>query len=253
MPERADRSPTPGNDALKPRYMVVDMLRGFALLIMFGYHFCFDLRMFGALSGDFNKDLFWLGYRAVIVSLFLVTMGMSLTLATSKGLRRKPFLRRAGIIAACALVVSAASWVMFPKTVIFFGVLHFIVVASFLGLAFRRFLWPNLVLGAGVIVLGVCWSHPIFDLKGLQWVGLMTRKPVTEDYVPLIPWFGVVLVGMFLAGLVYGRGRPPAWAAKEYTGRASRLLALMGRHSLLLYMAHQPVFMGVLWVVFKAF
>jgi uncharacterized membrane protein len=77
-------------------------------------------------------------------------------------------------------------------------VLHFFLLASLLGLAFMRLYWANLGLGSLLVLAGITLQHPLFDQPGLQWVGLMTHKPITEDYVPLLPGFGVFLLGMFL-------------------------------------------------------
>lgn len=232
------------------RRSFVDVLRGTAIVMMFAYHFTFDLHYYGVVSADFNHDPFWLGFRAIIVSLFLGVMGVSLHLATARGVNPRAFGRRLLLVAGCAGLVSAGSYAMFPNSMIFFGILHFIAVASVLGLLFWRLFWLNLIVGGGLIVAGLQFQHPWFDLPAWQWLGMMTHKPVTEDYVPLLPWFGVVLIGMFLGKLIYQRENVPAFA--RWTGRhpVARLLAFGGRHSLPVYMLHQPVFLGVLYLFF---
>jgi len=79
----------------------------------------------------------------------------------------------------------------------------------------------------------------------------MTYKPATEDYVPLLPWFGVVLIGIFLGRTLFGGARVPEWAQWESRGPIARGLALAGRHSLVIYLVHQPLLMAVLWVVLR--
>lgn len=90
---------------------------------------------------------------------------------------------------------------------------------------------------------------PFFDRRPLQWIGMMTYKPYTEDYVPLLPWFGVVLLGMFLAR----RAQLHSWLEKnskmEFRNPVAKLLAFGGRHSLIIYMLHQPIFIGLLAIV----
>jgi uncharacterized membrane protein len=237
------RSEAPGTLASPGRLPELDALRGLAIALMVAYHFCFDLTFYGAAHFDFNHDPFWLTARSTIVALFLGVMGASLHLATRSGIRWRHFCRRLALIAGCALLVSLGSYALFPQSYIYFGVLHFIALASLLGLAFRRLFWANLVLGLTIVALGG-FSHPVFDQPWLHWVGMMTHKPITEDYVPLVPWFGVVLVGMFLGRLWSERveakaERPPV------AGIA--MLALPGRHSLLIYMVHQPILLGVLY------
>jgi uncharacterized membrane protein len=238
----ASRSPSPA----AARYPIIDAVRGAALLAMFVYHFCFDLNYFGVIHQDFNHDPFWLTARTSILSSFLLLVGVSLALATRRGIRWRAFLRRLGLVAGCALLVSISSYLMFPRSWIFFGVLHHIALASLLGLAFLQLDWANLLLGLVLIGLGAFAQLPAFDAPAFQWIGLMTHKPITEDYVPLLPWFGVVLLGIF-AGKRFATSRGidqiRAWQPRT---ASSRLIALAGRYSLLLYMVHQPVFIGAL-------
>ncbi len=231
------------------RRQAVDVLRGIAIVLMLAYHFCFDLAYFGLLRVNLYRDPFWIASRSLIVTLFLLTVGVSLYLATCRGVRWRHFWRRVGIIALAAGVVSAGSYLVFPDSWIFFGVLHFIALASVLGLGFRRWYWANLVLGSGLVILGLSLAHPLFDQPALQWFGLMAHKPITEDYVPLLPWFGVVLLGLWLGRAVYGRNDVPRWAQWDSRRSAVRALAFAGRHSLFIYLAHQPLLFGVLWLL----
>jgi len=225
-------------------------LRGVAIVLMIAYHFCFDLNYYRVLSIDFNNAPFWLGARAFIVSLFLLLVGVSLHLATRRGLNWPRYLRRLGLLIAAAALVSAASYQMFPQTFIYFGILHFIALASLLGLAFTRFYWLNLCAGLGAITAGLLYHNPAFDSRMRGWIGFMTFKPPTEDYVPLLPWFGVVLIGMFLGRWLFGRDPIPSLLRWQATAKGSRLLAFGGRHSLLIYVLHQPVLLGTLYLIY---
>ena len=92
-------------------------------------------------------------------------------------------------------------------------------------------------------------QHPLFDTRWTNWVGLVTRKPVTEDYAPLLPWLGVVWWGLAAGRWVLNER--PAWASGSLPGRL-QALAVLGRWSLSFYMLHQPVLIGMLmlWVQF---
>ena len=232
------------------RLQVVDALRGVAIGLMVLYHFCFDLNYFHVLNIDFDHEAFWLGLRALIVSLFLGLVGMSLHLAAARARFGRTFLRRFGLVAGCAMLVTVASAVMFPRSIIFFGVLHFIALAMLLGRPMVHFYRANLVIGLLLLVVGLSVQHPVFDHPAFQWIGMMTHKPVTEDYVPLLPWFGVVLIGMFLGRTLCLPGLAPVrdWRSGRSPVRA---LAFLGRHSLLVYMLHQPVLFAVLYLVFR--
>lgn len=237
---RARRTTVP--PAAPERIFIVDEVRGLAVMLMVAYHFCFDLNHFRLATFDFYHSTFWLGARTAIVTLFLLLVGVSLHLATTRGFRLTSFARRLALLAGCAAAVSASSYAMFPASGIFFGVLHFIAVASVLGLLFRRLGTANLVLGTAWIAAGLLFSHIWFDQPWANWIGFMTHKPVTEDYVPLFPWFGVVLLGLFA-------GRHIAKLPRALLPAPSgRILGLAGRHSLAIYMLHQPVLLGLLYV-----
>lgn len=228
------------------RLQSVDALRGLALALMIGYHFCYDLTYFGFARFDFFNDPFWLHSRTLILSLFLLVAGISLTLATHDGVRLRPYLKRLSLIIGCAALISVTSYLMFGPRWIFFGVLHCIAVASVLGLAFVRRPRTALLGGSALIALDRIFAHPLFDQPALQWLGLMTHKPPTEDYVPLIPWFGVVLAGISLGHVLRLQRLPPRLGSEAVP---VRLLASAGRHSLVVYMLHQPLLLSLLWGV----
>lgn len=242
------------------RYPIVDAVRGIAIGLMFAYHFMFDLRYYHVVSIDFNNDPVWLGLRTLIVTLFLGVMGVSLHLSTARGLNHPKFVKRLLQVAGGAVLVSIASYIMFPKSMIFFGILHFIAVASVVGLLFYRGFWLNLGLGVALIIVGLTLHHPWFDQPGWQWIGLMTHKPVTEDYVPMLPWFGVVLLGLFVGKWIFPasphKGKwvklaaPLSVALAQWQDKTlfARLLVFGGRYSLPIYLLHQPVFFGILYL-----
>ena len=227
------------------RIRAIDALRGAAICMMIVYHAAFDLNWFHIISADFNHDRFWLSFRDLIVSSFLLLVGVSLVLASRAGISPKRFWNRIALVGACAILVTVGSYVTFPKTFITFGILHCIVVSSILGWPLVRFPRAALMVGIVVIVAGVAIGLPLFDLPLLNWVGLMTHKPATEDYVPLLPWFGVVLVGISIGWWLLERRMHDL---RQISRASPKWLTWLGRHSLLVYMIHQPIMMGLLRV-----
>lgn len=221
----------------------IDALRGGAIIAMVLFHFFFDLSFLGFTDSDFYNDPFWLHARTVILSSFLFLVGVSLWLANREGINPVRVLKRFGVLIGCALLISAATLWMVGDRFVFFGVIHFIALASLLGLLFVNAGKLNLVVGMVLLILGNLAEFSWFDNPGWRWIGLMTFKPLTNDYVPLLPWFGLVLIGLYAAPWVL------AWARKSPTGKVSGVesaLAGMGRHSLLIYMVHQPLLLGLL-------
>ncbi|WP_238947904.1 heparan-alpha-glucosaminide N-acetyltransferase [Caldimonas brevitalea] len=215
---------------------------------MAAFHFCFDLNYFRLIpKQNFYTDPVWTWQRTCIVSVFLFCAGLGQAVAWQQGQGWRRFWRRWAQVAGCALLVTAGSYVMFPKSYIYFGVLHGIAVMLILTrltAGWGRWLWP---LGLVAIVLPQFVQHRFFEAPWINWTGLVTRKPVTEDYVPLLPWLGVMWWGM-AAGQWVLRQRA-GWMTGPLPDRLHPL-AVLGRWSLSFYMLHQPVFIGLLsaWV-----
>jgi uncharacterized membrane protein len=227
------------------RFDRLDALRGAAIVWMALFHLAFDLNHFGWLDPrqNFYHDPLWTVQRSCIVSLFLFVAGLSLAVALQAGQTWPSFWRRWAQVAGCALLVSAGSALMFPKSWISFGVLHGIavmLVLARLAAPLGPGLWP---LGLMCIALPRFVQRPFFDSRWSQWVGLVTHKPVTEDFVPVLPWLGMVLFGL-AAGQWILRARR-GWLSGPLAAPAQPL-ALLGRWSLSFYMLHQPVLIGLL-------
>lgn len=221
------------------------------------FHFCFDLSHFGYWPQDFRADPFWTLQRTAIVSLFLFCAGLGQAIALDQHQSWARFARRWAQIAACALLVSAGSYLMFPLSYIHFGVLHGMALMLLVARASGRWggwLWP-----AGALALALPWvaqwtlagpladAAPWFNGRALNWLGLVSRKPFTEDYVPLLPWLGVMWWG--LASGRWLLAHRPHWLRARLPGGALQGLAVLGRWSLSYYMLHQPVLIGLLLAV----
>jgi uncharacterized membrane protein len=223
-----------------PRVEGLDALRGVAIVAMVVYHFCFDLRYFGVARWDFEHDIRWLAARTLILSSFLLIAGISAALARRDPAADARWPRHVAVIGGAALLVTAASAMMFPRSFIWFGVLHAIALSLLLArLLIDR---PRAALAAGVIVIaaGVMLSSQHFDNRMLGWLGFMTGKPMTEDYVPLFPWSGVLLLGIAVGHALVASN----FAMLAPLARMPRALRFLGRHSLAVYLVHQPLLLG---------
>ena len=232
----------------RPRYDRIDALRGLAVVWMALFHFGFDLNHFGLLlpKQNFHADPLWTTQRTLIVSLFLLAAGAGQAVAVARGQSWPRFWKRWAQVAACAMLVSLGSWFMFPRSWISFGVLHGIAVmliAVRLLAPLRGGLW---LIGLVALLLPQFVQHPFFDTRATNWLGLVTRKPVTEDWVPVLPWLGVMLWGCAAAQWLLARRRE--WLAGTIA-RPLQPLALLGRWSLSFYMLHQPVLIGIIMLV----
>jgi uncharacterized membrane protein len=227
-----------------PRLPLIDAARGIAVAAMVVYHFCWDLRYFGFIAAEVDTALGWRIFAHAIAGAFLFIVGVSLVLASRRGISWRHYFRRLAVIVASALAITIVTWFTFPDAFIFFGILHEIAVASVLGLAFIR---APLALTVAAAVFCFAAPHflsaPLFDHWALLWIGLSTTLPRTNDFVPVFPWFGAVLAGIAAAKLWprLGLDRLALWRMAS----VPPTLLFVGRHSLLIYLLHQPILFGL--------
>lgn len=238
------------NNVTKSRITSVDALRGLAILGVVLFHTVWDMRFFEFTQYDAFWDPIWLGFAKVLINAFLGLAGFSLVLAHEKGIRWPSFWRRWLILVGCALGVSIATYFAFAEGFVYFGVLHAIALFSLMGLAFLGLpTWLLVVCAVGFVIPPFLWPHEMFNARWLSWIGFWTQHPNTQDLVPVFPAFGAVLVGMLVArfrgsvalisGLLRVSSQNIVW----------RFLVWCGRKSLLIYLAHQPLVFGLMFVV----
>lgn len=234
------------------RLEIVDLARGLALLAMFVFHFAYDLSYFGLIETDVPSEPGWRAFARLIAGSFLTLVGISLVLATQNGLNRPAFLKRLAMVAGAAALVTLATFFAMPRSFIFFGILHHVALGSVLALPFLR-LPIVAVAGAALaaFALPVLIAHPLLDQPALAWLGFSRARIVTADFVPVFPWFGCVLGGIVLARLAVPRLAGSRLAAWRPTFLPARLVTWGGRHSLLVYLVHQPVFIGALMLALQ--
>lgn len=234
---------------IRSRIQSLDMARGAAIFLMAGFHLCYNLEYFQVVDFNIKENPFWTSLRNVIVSMFVFIAGVSLSLSGQKRSGFADHVRKQKWLALCALLVSLATYPLFPGSWIYFGVLHFILAARILGYALTGYFKLNLVLGVFIIWAGLSFESGLFNPKWINWLGFVSQKPFTEDYVPLFPWMGVFLLGMFAKRIIYGGPQNIKAGAELYSGATSRVLVLAGRNSLAIYMLHQPLLMGLMYLV----
>lgn len=232
----------------KPRLEAIDLARGVALVAMGIYHFVWDLGFFGYTPPDMIFETGWMLFARAIATSFLFLVGVSLFLAHGQSLRLKQFLRRLAMVAAAAAGISLVTYLAVPGGFIFFGILHQIVLASILGLLFLRLPVP-LTLALVILIAAAPYfaRHAIFDHPALWWVGLSTINPPSNDYVPLFPWLAAILAGIASAKIARETG-VFSWLAGHQMPVWTQPLQLAGRHSLAVYLVHQPVLIACLWL-----
>ena len=236
----------------RSRLDIVDLARGLALLAMFVFHFAYDLSFLRLIAVDVPGELGWRLFARLIAGSFLTLVGISLVLATRHGLNRKSYLKRLAMVAGAAALVTLGTYFAMPESFIFFGILHQVALASVLALPFLR-LPVIAVAGAAVVVFALPFlvAHPLLDEPLLAWLGFSQRPIATADFVPVFPWFGWVLTGVVLARLALPRLAQSRLAGWQPRALPARVVAWGGRNSLLVYLVHQPLFIGALMLAMQ--
>ena len=241
------------------RWWALDAARGLAVLAMVVFHVIWDLAHFGYAPANLPWSAPVKIFGHSIAFAFLFIAGVALVLANRDSMRWPAFWRRFALIAAAAALVTAGTYALFPTSYVFFGILHCIAVASLIAVPFLFAPWPVALACGGFFLLGgEFFASSAFNADWLQWIGLSTSEPMTQDWRPLFPWAGALLLGVAggkLALPIYverlgvsGEGANPL-----PTRAKGEWLPFLGRHSLLIYLAHQPglfaLFMGLAYLI----
>lgn len=237
-------------DSPMDRFCEVDLLRGIAILSMVFYHFAFDLNYFGLVKIDVNSGIF-LSLAHLTVTLFLLLVGLSLYLSHSRaewlGQRDRfgaKLVRRSAWILSLALCITAVTYLFIGRGYIVFGVLNLIGLSLLLAYPFLRMGWKNFIVGSVLIILGWQVQGISVNHYWLLWLGLAPAGFYSLDYVPVLPWFGVVLYGVGLGGLLYPGYRRRVSQNDQLTIAGYsfiKLLCYLGRNSLAVFLVHQPL------------
>jgi uncharacterized membrane protein len=240
------------------RWLALDAARGLAVLAMVVFHLIWDLAHFGYAPANLPWTTPVRIFGHSIAFAFLFIAGVALVLAHRDHMRWPAFWRRFAIIVAAAALVSAGTYVAFPKAYVFFGILHCIALASLIAVPFLLAPWPVALAGGAFFLVGAQFlASPAFNADWLQWIGLSTSEPFTQDWRPLFPWAGALLLGVAAGKLalpVYGMrtGLSGEGANPLPTPAKREWLSFLGRHSLPIYLAHQPalfaLFLGLAYL-----
>ena len=242
--------------AMRPayrRFWEIDSLRGVAIVMMVVYHLMWDLWYFRVLPDIALYTGFWKYFQRTTATLFLTLVGVSLAVTAmrlrgptqDRPLPFRPFLTRGLRIFGWGMVISLVVWAA-RVGYVHFGVLHLIgfsIVAAYPFLGFR---WLNLALWALFNVAGYFLLPLRFDFPWLLWLGLEPVAYYPNDYFPVIPWFGVVLLGIFLGNTFYRPGGRLIALPDGSAWLPLRGLQWLGRHSLTIYLIHQPLLFALL-------
>lgn len=198
---------------------------------MFIFHIAYDMRMFGLNQIDFANG-FWFAFPRLIAGTFLFCVGIALNYTHEKGVKPSALLKRLKKLGISALLVSIGTLIAFPDQWIYFGTLHCILAGSLLGAFFvhRRTLAFVIMIFIMILQYGLGF--------GIKWLSQLLQRP-SMDFIPIYPWFWVILLGILLG---------PYLSRISFLQklRTPKFFDFLGRHSLVIYLVHQPLIFGAL-------
>lgn len=235
------------------RLWEVDALRGFDIILMIIYHLIWDLVYFGVYQANLLSGS-WQWFPRGIATIFIFVMGLSLTLSDTRERQRrgqppsfKKYLLRGGKIFGLGLIITVATYYFIGRGFVIFGILHLLGASIVLAFPFLRLnRWVSLVAGVLVLVAGILVDRVVVTYPWLIWLGVKQAGVYMVDYYPILPWYGLALLGIFAGYTFYPEGIRRFTLPDLSSLPAIRGLRFLGRHSLLIYALHQPILIGLL-------
>jgi len=234
------------------RFWEIDFLRGIAIIAMIVFHIFYDLNYFNIFNINLQATPI-LFFMYSIGSIFLLLVGISLFLSYSRlidNMSKKQlhlkFVIRGLKILGLGFVITLVTWIYPHEGFVIFGVLHCIGLSIILAYPFLKFKIGNLIFGFLLISVGIFLKTLTFNFDWLLWLGFKPSQFYTIDYFPILPWFGVILIGVFIGNSLYSDYNRKFNLKDISQIRFIRFFCFLGRYSLIIYCLHQPIILAVL-------
>ena len=236
---------------------LIDSMRGFALINMVLFHFLYDVFVVYGLDVDWNRHIGIVAWERFICISFILLSGVSLNFS------KHPY-KRGIIINLCGLLITAVTAIVMPSQAIWFGVLNLIGCSMLICAVLRSLLNKiNPILGAALslVFYAVFYGVPqryigflgykffilpdiFYSFKYVAFIGFPADGFRSADYFPIITWIFIFSLGYFLWRII------ERYNKQELFRNGLRPLSFVGRHSLIIYLAHQPILMGICFLIF---
>ena len=233
------------------RFWELDLIKGSAILLVIFFHFIFDIAFFVQVPINLDSWLWW-SIARLAASTFIFTSGISLAISFQKSLAtNSPFLpkllARSAKLLGIGALISLSTWLFIGEGTIIFGILHFLAIAPLVAYFFLN--KPLLTFtAASVLLLCTPWVQAqTASFPYLVWLGLEPADFYSLDHFPLIPWLSIYLLGVLAASFAYSHAQRQFKLPQEPTSSIARTLSFLGKHTLLVYLAHQPLLLGLLY------
>lgn len=227
------------------RIFALDLMRGFAVILMILFNYSVTLNYFRIVNFSYNF-LYWYLFPRLVASIFIFISGVVayVTYKNFKGKFRKIYFFRGLKLCIFAITITVFTYLFVPSGTIFFGILHFFAFTSFLVPFFIKYGRLNLIAGILITLFGFYLQLITFNFSSLFWLGFIPTNFFSFDYFPIMPWLGILLLGMY-----FGQNVAQKAAKVKLNGFLSRFFVFFGKNSLIIYLLHQPILIFVLTVL----
>jgi uncharacterized membrane protein len=237
------------------RFWEIDSLRGIAIIMMILFHFLYDLNYLNIYKLNLYSGYFLFFVYSIGTS-FILLVGISLTLSysrTKKSIKNKElalkYFKRGLKIFMLGLLITIITWIYLDEGFVVFGVLHCIGISIILAYPFLHLRYCNLLLGIILVISGGILKNYTFDFNWFVWLGFIPHGFYTVDYFPLLPWFGVVLIGIFIGNTLYKDHKRTFKMRNLSEFKITRFFCFLGQNSLLIYLINQPLLLSIVYVI----
>jgi uncharacterized membrane protein len=224
------------------RYWEIDFFRGIAVIMMIIFHLLFYINYFEFIqlnlySGFIGK------FQMIIPLIFLTVSGISSSIQKIKNKRRILF--RGLKLMSLALLITLITFLLFPNDFVFFGIIHLIASCIIIFYFIKNDSFA-LILGLIILISSYIVNHYVVNFKYLSILGFKYVNLNTFDYYPLIPWFGIFLIGTYIGSKFYLNKK-----AKKIGNKLINYVCFIGKHSLKIYFIHIILLFGSFWILQK--
>ena len=226
-----------GKTVQRQRYAMLDFVRGVAVCLMIFYHLVFDLHHFRLIFAGFLTHPYWINFARFIVFLFLICVGMGLPLVHRNGIQWDHVWKRFALLATCSIAITVITYLLYPRNFIYFGALHCITTTSVAGVFLVGRPRLALALCLLLVIPDIIFQPTLIPLS--KWLNV-----ISVDYVPFYPYVGIVFLGIYLESI----GFHSIPLGQNFL---TRPVEFMGRHSLKIYLLHQPILFGILFGIYR--
>jgi uncharacterized membrane protein len=245
------------SNKMHDRIWEIDFLRGIAIILMIFFHIIFDLNFHSVTNFNISSGLFFfIGRLSALMFIFIAGISLSISYSRVKNKFNKndilkKFFKRGLKILFLGIVISFITFFYITEGFIIFGVLHFIGISIILSLLFIRYTYMNFLFGLFFIIIGFYLRLFTFDFYFLIPLGFVPNNFWTVDYFPLFPWFGVILIGIFIGNLIYPDFERKYKILNLSNNKFISSLCVLGRNSLYIYFFHQPIIIILIMIFLK--